>query len=214
MNRMTQHLLALAAIFAATTSAEAQPPLRIGVSIGTSVGFSRFGSVAESQEKNAIRGEELELRVLLLDRDNRELSVAGIYETYKSPASQPAHPNFDHAARGVVFGYGSVRPIRRLSIVNRIDAGWSHLKSNSSGPNHFTGELESSSAAVDVLTLGVSSGIKFPVGAMSFVPRIRISTNYPSLGGGDTYSVVHRETSVGIKAAIGMSIEGLTSIPR
>jgi hypothetical protein len=185
------------------------PGRRFGIFAGAAVGGAPLGQIAERNGTFAIPGLEYEVRALLRSAGGNEWSLGLLVDEYRldQEVDRLTRSRFDYSSTGISMGYGRVEPQKGVPIHYGVELGWRRFEASSARPSVYTGEAEASRASGHAAILAVSYGIEVPLEVVRLVPRLRLETSYPDIGGGDGYSALHTARDLGVRASVGVGLK-------
>lgn len=200
--------LLLPALAAAQESA---PGRRFGASVAVGVAGAPLGQLAESYGTRAIPGLELDIRAVRRAATGHEFSIGVLTDRYRMDHTIDlnTHSLFEHTSVGVVAGRSWFEEVGDVPMRFGLDLGWRRFSTSSSRPDFYTSDLAVSDVRGDAALLAVTYGVELPSGAMTVMPRLRLETSYPDFGGGDGYSALHRDRSLGFRASVGVELKSI-----
>jgi hypothetical protein len=193
-------------------AAEEQPAdrgKRYGLAVGAALAGSPLGEVAGRYGLYAIPGYEFEVRAFRRSPRGHEWSMAVLWDAFRIDQrwDRTRSQAFDYSSVSLVVGYRSISNGPGVRLVHGVDAGWVHFATAADVVSFYTGEPDASKATGHAAVLAVSGGFEIPDGSATLVPQFRVALNFPDFGGGDGYSLLHREADIGLKALIGLAFK-------
>jgi hypothetical protein len=182
---------------------------RWGLQLGYAIAGAPMGEVAGSFGTFLIPGREYELRLVTRSARGSEWSVGIIADEFSMDhvIDIRSRSQFDYESVGLVVGRAWVLSQPVVTTLAGIDAGWRHFRVSSSRPDYYSGERATSRTTGDAGFVAAVSGLELDGWYGIVQPRLRLEANFPDFGGGDGYSMVHRETDVGFRASVGVSVK-------
>jgi len=183
--------------------------LRYGFSVAASASVSPLGEVAERHGIYGVPGRQLEMRLLARTPSHRVWSLALLLDDFHIGQNVDRQTSyaFDYDSWSVVVGYRSSRNENGVRALYGVDAGWIRFTATASSIDFNTGEPYASRTSSHGALLGLWTGLALPGKHFVTVPRVRLEMNVPDFGGGDGYSILHRESDLGLKFSVGVALE-------
>jgi|SRR5690554_137974 hypothetical protein len=198
------------AVFAQDAEAPARRGgLRYGVAVAAAASVSPLGEVAERHGLYGVPGRQVEVRLLARAPNRHVWSLGFILDDFHigQELDRQTSYAFDYDSWSLVVGYRVARDEDGVGALYGVDAGWIRFAAAASTIDYYSGEPYTSRTASHGALLGLWAGLALPGKRFVTVPRVRLEMNFPDFGGGDGYSVLHRETDVGLKFSVGVAIE-------
>jgi hypothetical protein len=179
---------------------------RVSLLVGAALTQSPLGELAERHGLYALPGTELEIRLVGLPRGRGAWSVAAFQNRYALDRAPTLDTRavLDYRATSLVVGHARTETIGSVPLEVGVDLGWVRLRADASVPNFYTGVPESSRVRGDAAVLALSYAVRIRAGSFTLLPRVRLSTNFPDIGGGAGYSGLHVERGLGFQLAFGV----------
>ena len=176
-----------------------------GISASGAVAGAPVGQLASRAGTAAVSGAEYGIRVVRRSSAGAEWSVGVVSDSYSvdQESGIDQHFLFDYASTALVAGRTQREEQAGVPVSFSVDVGWRWFEASSTVPSYYTGDTESSRARGSAALLAASLGVDVPLRSALLVPRVRVETNYPDIGGGDGYSGLHRSWRLGFRASVG-----------
>lgn len=184
--------------------------LTLGVVAGVGVGGSPLSHIAERNGTFAVPGTDWAARVVARTPGGAEWTLGVLGDGYHldQAIDIDTRSAFDYTSTGLFVGYGvSALEAGLVPVRYGAELGWRWYRVESDGFSYYDGKPLSGSFHGSAFSVAFSAGIEFRLMHVSVMPRVRVETNYPTFGGGDGYSVLHRESDLGIRASLGVDLK-------
>ena len=207
-NRVGAAILAALVLPGVLLAQEIPARRQYGASFGIGLGIAPLGEVGESYGSEIVPGLEYDIRLFTRSPRGTEWNLGVLNDRYEMEPVLDINTRsaFEYTSTSVVVGFSKGEVVRAVPMRFGADLGWRHFDASSSRPNYYTGEVESSGVEGDAAVAAVHYSIEFGNGATKVLPRFRMEMSFPDFGGGDGYSLLHRETDVGFRASMGIGI--------
>lgn len=194
---------------AAQVSGQAAGRRQFGIQVGRGLAVAPLGDVAESFGIYAIPGYDYEARLVTRSARGNEWSVGALADEYEIDHIVDSHTRsrFAYSSVALVVARSWTQDLTHLWLQYGFEAGWRRFDAESSRPDVYTGALAESRTSGNAALFAVSFALELPGWYGTLQPRLRLETNFPDFGGGDGFSVVHRETDLGFRASLGLNFK-------
>jgi hypothetical protein len=185
------------------------PSYTFGVAVGGGLSASPLGNIAERHGTFLIPGKDYEVWLTYGAAESGEFSLGMLADRYQvnQEFDSRTYSRFHYSSVGAFAGYSFLGVEGRTPVRYGVDLGWRWFSVESDRPDYYTGEPSVGATKGNALALGVTAGIEVPLDFGTAVPRVRVETNYPSFGGGDGYSELHRASDLGFRASVGIQLK-------
>ncbi|HEX7089270.1 MAG TPA: hypothetical protein VF192_04000 [Longimicrobiales bacterium] len=186
-----------------------QKGFRYGIAVAAAASVSPLGELAERHGIYGVPGRQYEVRLLARAPNRGVWSLALILDDFHigQQLDRQTSYTFDYESWSLVAGYRLDLPLGGVRALYGVDAGWINFGARARSIDYYTGEPYASRTDGHGALLASWVGLALPGELFVTVPRVRMEINFPDFGGGDGYSVLHRETDVGLKVSVGLALE-------